>query len=534
VEKLMNKFLQKLDTLGLLLLLSAVLYYSVANIWNKWALGLLIAGAVLVVVGVGTNYKQILSTLGKRSAKYAGNYVFSVILVIALVSGLNYLGQRHPKRFDLTAVGSYTLAPQTDQILKKLDKDLTVKAFFPGGDYSSLRELLTEYQATSHRVRVEFIDPDKHPEEAQQYDVTTYGTFTNPLTGSSMKYGTAVLLYGDRKEKVEKRSAEIGEEDLTNAIIKLQQTEVKKVYFIQGHGERDIANTEKTGYSVAKDTLEEQGYQVAGVNLATEGTVPEDANVLIEAGPETEPFLQELQLINDFVGKGGNLLVLLNAPPSPSFESFLKEWGIQVDNDIILDVSGIGQLMNTGPSVTLVSQYEDHRITNKFNAMTFFPLSRSVQPSKDPITGVTVESLFKSSANSWGITDLKKLQSGEVQVGEEGDLQGPLSLAVAATKEIKAATDDASAVNARMVVVGNSGFAVNGNFGVGGNGNLFMNMVSWLAQDEDLISIRAKTPEDRRIILSQSQLSLLRLISMFLLPGAALFIGIAVWTRRRR
>jgi ABC-type uncharacterized transport system involved in gliding motility auxiliary subunit len=166
--------------------------------------------------------------------------------------------------------------------------------------------------------------------------------------------------------------------------------------------------------------------------------------------------------------------------------------------------------------------------------MTFFPLSRSVQASQNPVTGVTVESLFKSSANSWGITDMKKLQGGEIQVGEKDDLQGPLSLAVAATKEIKAATDASSAVKSRIVVVGNSGFAVNGNFSVGGNGNLFMNMVSWLAQDEDLISIRAKTPEDRRIILSQSQLSLLRLAAIFLLPGAALFIGIAVWTRRRR
>jgi ABC-type uncharacterized transport system involved in gliding motility auxiliary subunit len=533
VEKLMIKLLQKLDTIGLLLLLAAVLYYSVANIWNKWAVGLAVAGAVLIVIGVGTNYKQILNTLGRRSAKYAGNYVFSVILVIALVSGLNYLGQRHPKRFDWTAVGSYTLAPQTEQVLKKLNTDLTVKAFFPGGDYANLRELLTEYQAKSGRVKVEFVDPDKHPEEAKQYDVTTYGTFAT-TSGSTMKYGTVVLLYGDRREKVEKRSAEIGEEDLTNAIIKLQQTEVKKIYFVQGHGERDISNTEKIGYSVAKKSLEDQGYQVAGINLATEGKVPEDAKVLIEAGPETEPFPQELQLINDYLNKGGNLLVLLNAPPSPSLESLFKEWGIQVDNDIVLDVSGIGQLMNTGPSVALVSKYESHRITNKFNAMTFFPLSRSVQAAKTPVTGVTVESLFKSSSNSWGKTDMNELKSGEVKVGEKDDLKGPLSLAVAASKEIKAATDNAPTVKARMVTVGNSGFAVNGNFSVGGNGNLFLNMVSWLAQDEDLISIRAKTPEDRRLILSQSQLSMLRLISIFLLPGAALFIGIAVWTRRRR
>jgi ABC-type uncharacterized transport system involved in gliding motility auxiliary subunit len=534
VEKLMNKYLQKLDTMGLLLLLAAALYYSVANVWDKWTLGLAIAGAVLIVVGIGSNYKQILNTLGRRSTKYAGNYVLSVILVIAIVSGLNYLGQRHPKRFDLTGIGRYTLAPQTDQVLNKLNKDLNVKAFFPGGDYTPLKDLLMEYRTKSRHVSFEFIDPDKQPDVAKQFDVTTYGTFQNPMTGSTLKFGTVVLLYGERREKIEKRSEEVREEDLTNAIIKVQSTEVKKVYFIQGHGERDSANTERLGYSLAKKALEEQGYKIDNLNLATEGKVPPDAKVLIEAGPETEPFPQELQFISDYLNKGGNLLVMLNAPPAPSLDSLLKEWGVQVDNDIVLDVSGIGRLMNAGPSVALVSKYEDHRITSRFSAMTFFPLARSVQPAKDPVNGISVEPLFKSNPNSWGKTDMKQLQSGEVQVGEKSDLKGPLSLAVAATKDIKPSAENSPAVKARLVVVGNTSFAVNGNFGAGGNGNLFLNMVSWLAQDEDLISIRPKAPEDRRMILSQSQLSLLRMVSVFLLPGAVLIIGIAVWTRRRR
>jgi ABC-type uncharacterized transport system involved in gliding motility auxiliary subunit len=143
-----------------------------------------------------------------------------------------------------------------------------------------------------------------------------------------------------------------------------------------------------------------------------------------------------------------------------------------------------------------------------------------------------VETLFKSNPNSWGETNLG---SREASYDESRDLKGPLSLAVAATKEIKASSDNNPAVRARMIVAGTSNFPVNAYFSSQGNGNLFLNMVSWLAQDEDLISIRPKSMQDRRILLSQNQLAMLRLLTVFLLPGIALVAGIAVvWNRRRR
>ncbi len=531
----MNKYLQKLDTLGLLLLVGAALYYSVTNVWNKWAIGLAIAGGLLIVVGIAANYRQIMSTLGKRSTKYGTNYVVSVILVIAVVSALNYIGQRHVKRFDLTAIGRFTLAPQTVQVLGKLNKDLDIKCFFTGGDYPPLKELLTSYRAKSGHVRFEFIDPDKQPDLAKQYDVTVYGTMSNPFTGSQLKFGTVVLTYGDRKEKIEKRSEEVREEDLTNAVIKVMRTEAKKVYFVQGHGEKDPGDTERTGYSDAKKALEDQGFKVDTVNLASAGKVPLDAKVLVEAGPTTEPFTQEMQFINDFLNNGGGLLIMVDPNPSPSLESFLKPWGVTADNDVILDVSGAGRLMGAGPTIPLVLRYETHKITDRFRSMTFFPLARSVEPSKESVSGVTVETLFKSSQDSWGETDLKDLRgSSKASFDEKVDLKGPLPMAVAVTKEVKPASDKGPAVKARMVVVGNSNFAINAYFPAQGNGNLFLNMISWLAQDEDLISIRPKTPEDKRVILSQGQQSEIRLFTVILIPACVLIAGIVVWTRRRR
>ncbi len=518
----MKKYLQKLDTLGLLLLVAAVIWYSVTNIWEKWNLGLAIAGGVLVIVGIAANYRQILSSLGKRSTKYATNYVVSLILVIAIVSAVNYLGRKHQKRFDMTASGQYTLAPQTEQVLEKLTKDVEIKAFFPAGDYAPLKELLVEYRTVSPHVRYEFIDPDKQPEVARQYDVTVYGAFQNPFTGSQLKYGTVIVSYGSRSEKIEKRSEEVQEEDLTNAIIKVGRSESKKIYFMQGHGEKDPGDSDRSGYSEAKSALEKQGYKVETVNLAAEGKVPLDAKVLILAGPTTEPFPGEMRLVEEFLNTGSvGLLVLVDPSPAPSLQSFLKNWGVQVDNVLVLDVGGVGRLMGASPSIPLVVSYESHTITERFKAMTFFPLTRSIQPEKTLPSGLTVETLFKSNPNSWGETNLN---AQEASYDSSKDLKGPLPLALAVTKEIKPSSGDSPATRARMIVGGTSNFPINAYFSTQGNGNLFLNMISWLAQDEDLISIRPKPVQDRRIILSQSQLAILRLVA-----------GIAVvWNRRRR
>ncbi len=527
----MKKLLQKLDTLGLLLLVAAAIWYSVTNLWSLWNISLGIIGGLCILTGIAVNYRQILASLGKRSTKYAFNYVLSLILVVAIVSGLNFVGQRHPKRFDLTAEGQYTLAPQTVKILNNLNQDVDIKAFFSGGEYGPLKELITEYRTISSRIHLEFIDPDRQPDVARQNEVEIYGVYQNPLTGSQLRFGTVVISAGDRKERIEKRSEEVLEQDLTNAIIKALRTETPKVYFVRGHAEKDPEDNEQRGYSDAKKAMQDQGYLVDSVNLVEAGQVPEDATALIMAGPEREPFEQELNYINDYLAKGGGVLILTDPEPSPSLEGFLKEWGVQVDNNLVLDVSGVGQLMGTGPSIPLVTSYESHAITDRFEAMTFFPLTRSVQPMDSPPEGVTVETLFKSNPNSWGETDLS---TPEAQLDPETDLEGPLPLAVAVKKEIKAATEETPAVHARMVVAGTSNFPINAYFSAQGNGNLFLNMISWLAQDDDLISIRPKDPEDRRIVLSQSQLSLIRLFVIFLFPGIVLVAGIVVVVNRRR
>ncbi len=547
MEKLMKRHLQKLSDLGLILLVGAVIHYSIADLWNAWNLGLAIAGGTLLLAGIVINRRRILQSLGRRSTKYATNYIISVALVLGLAAAFNFIGQRHPKRFDLTAGGHYTLAPQTIQILDRLDRDVEIKAFYPDGDDVTLRELLVQFRTLSSHIEYEFIDPDRYPDVARQHDVTVYGTFANPFTGTELKSGTTVVRQGDLREKIEKRSDVIREEDLTNALIKVQRAEKKRVYFVAGHGEKEIDNSDRGGYSEVQKALENQGFATASVNLAGEGKVPEDGQVLVIAGATIEPFPQESEYLSEFLNKGGGVLLMVDPPPAASLQGFLNQWGVVAGENIVLDVSGAGRLMGAGPEIPLVLEYESHEITERFRSMTFFPLVRSVEPSEKTVDGVTVTPLLQSNPRSWGETDLGET---EKSFDEGEDSEGPLPLAVAVSKQLEAVadpvetgpdaaregaedTESPAPATARMVVVGDSEFASNAHFSAQGNGNLFLNMISWLAQEKDLISIRPKSPQDRRMTLSQSQQTTLFYLTVVLLPLGVIVAGISVWSQRR-
>jgi ABC-type uncharacterized transport system involved in gliding motility auxiliary subunit len=394
-----------------------------------------------------------MAALGKRSAKYASNYVASILLIIAVVIGVNYIGSEHPKRFDLTQNSQFTLAPQTVQVLKKLNADIEIKSFFPGGVDEPLKALLVEYRGVSKRVNFEFYDPNKRPDIANQYGVKTYGTVQNILTGSKIKFGTVIVLNGKRQEKIENRSGGVEEQDLTNAIIRASRSEVKKIYFVQGHGEKDPSNEERDGYSLAQKTIEGQGYPVGTLNLNT-AKIPDDAKVLIVAGPKGGFFPEEVQKLNDFLNKGGRgLFLLLDPIHEASLDGFLKEWGIVAEKGVERINTAEGQAIDGAAFAPIISRYESHKITDNFNLDTVFPFTRSIRADSTLPSGIKVDTLFKSGDDSWVETNMDLERSA---FDPKTDIKGPNSLAVAVTKDIKAASENASAVKSQLVVAGTS------------------------------------------------------------------------------
>jgi ABC-type uncharacterized transport system involved in gliding motility auxiliary subunit len=521
----MKEHLKKADLVGYAMIAASLISYSIRSIWSMYQTIAVVIGAVLVVASIAVKFGDIRTTLGGRSAKFGINSATSVLLLIGILAFVNYLGAQHVKRVDLTTEKTYSLSDQSATVAQQIKDDVHIKAFYAGGDYAPARDLLNLFKDRNNKISFEFIDPDKQPQLAQQNAVTAYGQYQNPMSGESFSYGTLIMEMAGKTERVEKQTEPLREEDITNALMKLVKGERKTIYFTEGHGEKSIADVERTGYSNVKGNLEKENYVLKTVNLVMEGKVPDDASVIVMPGPASEPFPNELDLLDAYLNKGGSVLVLLDPPPAASLSEFMKKWSINVGSNFVLDATGVGRLFGAGPQIPLVTTYANHKITERFNVMTFFPLVRSVMPATPPATGVTVEKLLSSNERSWGESDMK---SAEATMDEKVDLKGPVALAVVATKDL------GENKKARLVVYGDSDFASNGYSGTQGNGNLFLNSVSWLAQDESFISIRPKDPTDRRLTMTEAQSRMVSYISVVLLPLSILIAGISVWMNRRK
>jgi ABC-type uncharacterized transport system involved in gliding motility auxiliary subunit len=521
----MKEQLKKADILGLFIIAAAVFYYWIQSTWSTWQWAALIVGAALIFASISARQAEIRDTLGRRSARFGINSAVSVVFLIGILAFVNYLGAQHVKRVDMTTEKIYSLSDQSASVAQQIKQDLKIKAFYPGGEYAPAKELLDLFKAKNNKISYEFIDPDKQPQIAQQYSVSQYGDFQNPMTGESVRYGTMIMEMGGKTERIEKQSEPVREEDLTNSLMKIVKGEKKTIYFVQGHGERSIDDSERKGYSNAKGGLEKENYVLKPLNLVQENKIPDDAAALVMLGPTSEPFPNELDLIDGYLNKGGSVAIFLDPPPAASLNDFMKKWSIDVGNNIVVDSSGVGRLFGAGPTIPLVTNYGNHKITERFKVMTFFPLVRSVTPAKPPVNGIMAETLFSSNERSWGETDLK---SNQAEFNEKTDLKGPVSLAVVATKDL------GENKKARLVVFGDSDFASNQAYGTQGNGNLFLNTISWLAQDENFISIRAKNPEDRRLTMTEAQGRLVSSVMLLFLPVGVIIAGVSVWMKRRR
>jgi ABC-type uncharacterized transport system involved in gliding motility auxiliary subunit len=438
---------------------------------------------------------------------------------------VNYLGNEHQKRFDLTTERLHSLGDESAKVLSELQQDVQIKAFFLGADEPTTRDLLDLYSAQSTRINVEFIDPDKNPQAAEQYKVTAYGEMLNPVTRQLRKYGTIILDGGSNKvERIEKQEPPT-EEDITNALIKVVKGEEKLVYFVEGHGEKAIESGERTGLQVASGELSRDGYKVNMLNLVRDEKIPDNASVVVIAGPQTEPFPEELNKVDAYLNAGGSVLLMLDPPPAASLKEFTRKWSVTVGDNRVIDVTGMGRLLGQGPDTPMVMGYRDHQIVQKFNLMTFFPVARSVTPASPPVEGITAEPLLESAEQSWGESDLK---SNKVGFDEKADVKGPVPIATVVTKNA------GEGKKARFIVFGDSDFAINANFSNQGNGNLFINTVKWLARDENLISIKTKDPTDRPLAMTESAGRTVAIVLLILFPGVVLVTGIVVWAKRRK
>jgi ABC-type uncharacterized transport system involved in gliding motility auxiliary subunit len=496
-------------------------------------------GLACTLLYILSQWREIARSLSGRQARFGSLAIGAILAVLAILVAINYLGSRHNKRWDLTAAKQFSLADQTKKVLQGLNKPMRVIVFARSEDFDRFRSSLDEYAYQSKNFKVEYIDPEKKPSIAQPYA---------PLVES----GTIVLEYERRVERVNSDT----EQALTNALIKVVQGKQNKVYFVQGHDERTIDDNDRTGYSTIGQYLTAENFAHDNIVLSQVRAIPEDATVLIVAGPKADFLQPEIDLLKGYLTRGGKVLFLLDprekpdAAPLGNLLALVKDWGITVDDDVVInvpsdyqakegeavDVAALAPVTNADGTFVLAAKYQQHALTQGLGRVTvMFRMARSVSPITGGVNGRFAQSLIESTATSWGETDLKRLMT-QGQVAREpskGDKGGPLSLAAAVSAEVPGGDDKTPKGETRIAVFGDSDFASNGLLGAGRNADLFMNAVNWLAKQENLIAIRPRDPEDRRITLTASQERMIFWLAVFIIPGLILLAGIQTWWRRR-
>src|SRR5882672_5167280 len=513
---------------AVLCLLGAGALVLFASWMTRLQLALIIAAAVLFVVSAALNWREGASLLGRRGMRHGSAAALLVLIALGVAVLANAVSLRYNTRWDMTEGKRHSLSPQTVKLLKGLTAPVEAIAFFrsdmPGK--KTAEDLLKQYaQASDGKFTYRMEDPDRSPGLARRYGVESYGTL--------------VMQSGEKSEKV----PDAEEERLTNALVKVTRPGNPVIYVVKGHGERDISSAERTGLSQAKEQMEKANYTVKELELARTGTVPADAAVVIVPGPKNDLLPPEILALDEYLAKGGRVLFMADPLQAEGVAKYLVKYGVTLGNDLVVEPSPIGQLFGVGPEVPLVTRYEQHAITRDMsNVMTGFPLTRSVAPAEKPPRGLRATALARTSRDSWGETDLEGLRRGQPAKKDPADTQGPVPVLTAVTIEPapgaktdpKAEGESGKKPEGRLVVLGTSTFASNQALGFQGNRDLFLNIVAWLAGQEDEIAVRPKDPRQNPIFATEAQKNAILWLSIVVLPGAVMVCGIALVVRRRR
>jgi ABC-type uncharacterized transport system involved in gliding motility auxiliary subunit len=534
----MNPKWRRLAPLGLYLaLLAALVSIGLFVIYRTFGLPLKISLA-LFVVGLSLygvlNPGGVLTAFTGRRFRFGLNAAVMVIGFLGILVVVNYLSYQtamlYPERTrtDLTEDKENSLAPETLDVLNKLPEPVIAQAFFSKRMSSSQAEdLLGQYKAGGKgQFTYELIDPEEKPEAARTAKITADGQIA--------------LKMGEKQQLV----TIVSETELTSGLIRLLSSETRTIYFLTGHGEYNPEDTGDASYAKAKSALEDRNYAVKVLNLRATGDIPEDARVIVIAGPRQPVTEEEVNWLSAFVDGGGALMVMedpipwtdFGDSPDPLAGYLSNQWGIFLGNDVVIKVAA------NQPSIMAdVYQVAEHAITEKLaNQPPIFPGARSVLASQTTGDISRVEMIYTTPiydqcfpACSWAASDLTAVTAwlnneGEVPQPSGNDILGPVCMGVAAEN---------SATQARVVVFGDSDFASNGFFTAYGNDDLMINALDWLAGQEELITLTPKNTTQRMLVPPWSielTKNLLLLGFVFVLPGLVIVAGVVSWIIRRR
>ena len=478
---------------------------------------ILIIAVAIFIVGFAIyallDPERVRKFLTGRQVQYGSNSFILFIAFTGILIAINMLAEQYPQRWDVTEDKQHTLAPETIQTLQSLPEPVYATAFYSIRlNTETAGQLLEDFKANSDgNFDYQFMDPDSNPVLVNQLGITGDGKI--------------LLQMGEVQEIVTFAS----ERELTGGLIRMLNPDKPVLYFLTGEGEHDTENPGETSYSRVRQVLESKNYVVNTLNLQAQNAIPEDARAIVVAGPLVPLTENSVSLIKDYMESGGSLLVLSNPVPLTEFgespdslaEYLNSDWGILLNNDLVVDTNS-----PSSPFFAVASQYAVHPITDKMQGIaTIFPFSRSISIDTEN-TDVFPTPLVFTIDQSWGETDFSVLEQQSLTFNEDVDVPGPMMLAAVAEN---------AALESRVAVFGSSTFAQDDNFDFSGNGDMFVNAVDWLAEQESLIGLTESDATVRTFNPPGSLQFILTVVSaVCIIPLAIIAAGVYAWVMRRR
>ena len=440
------------------------------------------------------------------------NNVVFVLLFLTLISSLAWLSGRYQFHADWTANNRNTLSDNSVLLLERLEGELRLTAFaIDGGPMKKhIADLTGRYQRHKSDITLAFINPDVEPEKVREL-------------GIGME-GDVLVEYQGRSEVV----SNLTEQEFTNVLQRLSRSAERWLVFIEGHGERSVFGQANFDYQTWAQALKSKGFQLMGLNLASDPLIPDNTSVLVLAGPQASYLPGELEIIESYIARGGAVLWLMDTDGLQGLEAVADQLGVAVVPGVIVDPTT--QLFSIGdPTFAIVGEYGIHPLTRDFDVLTIYP--GAVGLHVDEQDEWQAAPFLITAPRSWSETGEI---AGEISFDEVEDVSGPLTISLSLTRDVYPSDHESVLVKQRVVVVGDADFLSNAYVGNGGNLDMGMSMVNWLSNDDQLINIPGKTAQDSSLDLTEGQLMWIAAVFLFILPATFLASGVWVWLRRRK
>ena len=528
---------------GLIIGGTLLAFVSTLKLYGGIVLG--IGGALVLLVTV-SYFSQVIAAFFSRTGRYGINTVVMTGAFIGLVALANYVAFENHFRIDTTATNQFSLAERTRDLLDSLDRPISVIAYYPDEipnidmltRRGKVETMLSEFSKRSGNLTYRFIDPQKEADLARSQGVTTYETLTVAAVG------TNIIDLVQRTDSLYSRL----EQDLYTALLVATETERKKVYFLVGHGERDINGVEDGGYQHIRDGLEVDNYQVeqlAWLPTEEDVSVPDDTALLVIAGPTGELPPAHAKALNAYMTghnpngearrEGARVIFLAEPDTHDSFRAFLAFWGVIVTNGYIRDTEGsqpnaprtlrVGRYNPQAPAEIVAPRGQPLNIA-------FMPGAAALEPIIEQNNARRTAPIAVTTPAAYLIDDIERVEPGE------GDAQGVYSPAI--YLDIAAPVGAAPLTErppdneiAGMAVFGDSDFIANRNVQLGSGAALFLNTANYLMGDYSLVSIRDREFVFREWNLNANEFNFVRFSTWLLLPGLMGIMAIVVWWVRR-